>query len=333
MRHPVSTRRRFEQRDSAQGRPVTTRDTIGDARTDVLITVDVEIAHDRDLGAQDDALWRLHAAMRATRSTWFCTADAAERFAAPLRALARDGHTIGCHGLDHGAWEDYRRLDAVQARRSLVEATHRIEDAIGVRPRVFRGPRMTTSAAAQAALVELGYEADFSVCAWRWDAFAASAFDRHWLTCRPQPYRPAPDDPFARIGPGRDGELIVVPLSGVGLPLCSGTLFVMGHRATCVLAHAAARLGSNSRAPLVYLFHSYESCDVLPALDRRPRHHRLYPDNAQRRHEANLDFIRTLRDNFGMPVDAASYLPRTRTRHIHEPEPAQDLSGDPARPA
>jgi hypothetical protein len=28
-----------------------------------------------------------------------------------LRALARRGHAIGCHGLDHGAWEDYRRLD------------------------------------------------------------------------------------------------------------------------------------------------------------------------------------------------------------------------------
>ena len=133
-------------------------------------------------------------------ATWFCTAEAAERFALPLKALVKAGHSIGCHGLDHGEWEDYRLFSPEQAPRVLAEATDRIERAVGVRPRVFPGPRMTTSVATQAALRALGYEADFSVCARRFDLLAASRFNKRWVTTGAAPYQPALDDPFARWG-------------------------------------------------------------------------------------------------------------------------------------
>lgn len=300
----------------------------------LLVTVDVEIAHDRDLGAQERALWRLHEAMAHTPATWFCTADAAERFRAPLRALAAAGHTIGCHGLDHQAWEDYRRLEADAAAGALAEATRRIEAVLGTRPRVFRGPRMTTSATTQAVLRRLGYQADFSVCAWRWDATTAGAFDRRWVSCAPRPYRPALDDAFARVGPPRRGDLSVVPLMGFGLPLCSGTLFLAGGAATLALARAGAALAGAPDTPVVYLFHSYESCAVTRP-DRRPRHHRLYPADPERRHRANLRFIERLRGCFGEPMNAATYL---RKVLLHEPVRAHthgpdDLARDSPRRA
>jgi peptidoglycan/xylan/chitin deacetylase (PgdA/CDA1 family) len=137
--------------------------------TPVLLTIDVEIAYDRDRHEQTEVLWCLVTECKTLPATWFCTADAAELFSAPLRALIATGHSIGCHGYDHGDWEDYRYLSPECVLQTLSAATQRIEAALGVRPRVFRGPRMTTSAATHAALRVLGYVADFSVCAWRFD--------------------------------------------------------------------------------------------------------------------------------------------------------------------
>lgn len=275
----------------------------------LLITVDVEIAHDRDLHKQVDALWRLAAQRPIMPATWFCTADAAERFAEPLRLLAQTGHTIGCHGLDHGEWEDYRLLSREQALSTLAEATDRIERAVGVRPRVFRGPRMTTSAATQDALRTLGYVADFSVCARRFDLMAASRFNRRWVTTGAAPYRPVRDDAFKPEGPARTGELAVIPLSGWGLPLVSGSLYLLGHKLTQGLARTMTRVAWRARAPVVYLFHSYEFVDVSGPVDHRPLHHRLYPASAEARFQLNHRFLASLTTRHGLePVSADQYI-------------------------
>lgn len=282
---------------------------MSEATTPLLVTVDVEIAHDRDLQQQANALWRLALQRPAVPATWFCTADAAERFAEPLRALAQAGHTIGCHGLDHGQWEDYRQLAPQQALRTLAEATTRIEQAVGVRPRVFRGPRMTTSAATQAALRTLGYVSDFSVCARRFDLMAASRFDRRWVTTRATPYCPAPDDPFKPMGPAHHGDLAVVPLSGWGAPLVSGTLYILGQRLTERLIRAITRNAAQACAPVVYLFHSYEFVDITGPVDHRPIHHRFYPTSAEARYQLNQRFLASLKSRHGLePVSADQYL-------------------------
>lgn len=283
----------------------------------LLATVDVEIASDRELSAQIDALWRLEEDLRHCPVTWFCTADAAELFANPLRALVRGGHDLGCHGLDHGAWEDYRTMPAERAAQSLHEATVRIESAIGVRPTCFRGPRMTTSVAAQQALRSLGYRADFSVCARRLDFPAASCFSWRWIRVGASPYRPSLSDPFRTADQPDGNDIVVVPLSGFGLPLCSGTLYVLGETAALALAIAARRA---QNAPLVYLFHSYEFAPLGSAVDRRPWHQRLYPRQAEKCYQLNRRFLDSLRHRMQLaPVTAREFL---REATYAQPAPA-----------
>ena len=275
----------------------------------LLITVDVEIAGDRLLCEQTDALWRLGAELSECPATWFCTARAAEQFAQPLRALVADGHEIGCHGLDHGNWKDYRVLSSSTALRTLREATDRIGAAVGVRPRTFRGPRMTTSAKTQDVLRQLGYLADFSVSARRFDFMTASCYEQRWSRTVGTPYRPSASDPFSSVGPARDGELVVVPLSGLGLPLCSGTLYLCGDQLARRIAKTLHRAAVAKRDPLVYLFHSYEFAAMRRGVDHRPMHHRLYPRSPAARYERNHRFLHYLRMSLPTrPLCAASYL-------------------------
>jgi hypothetical protein len=279
------------------------------AAPSLLVTIDVEIAHDRDLNEQADVIWRLSSELTSFPSTWFCTADAAERFAEPLRALVQAGHTIGCHGRDHGIQEDYRRLSPSCALQTLGEATHRIETALGVRPRVFRGPRMTTSAATHYALRVLGYLADFSVCAWRFDFLAASRFNLRWLAMGSTPYCPASEDPFLSVGRPAAGKLAVVPLSGFGVPLVSGAVYLLGEKLMLFMTQAMSRISSRADAPIVYLFHSYEFVDIAGSIDHRPTHQRLYPGLAVDRYMINLRFLKKLRLNLGLdPISADNYL-------------------------
>jgi hypothetical protein len=286
-------------------------------RAPLLVTVDVEIAHDRDIARQRAVLDRL-ARESALPATWFCTATAAEAFAPPLRALARRGHAIGCHGLDHGTWEDYRRLDRRAAHAALRTATDRIERALGVRPRLFRGPRMTTSATAQDILVELGYLADFSVSAHRFDPFAASAYQLQWLRVPPTPYRPLVADPFR---PG-DRPFVVVPLSGCGAPFVSGVLYIAGQQVMRRFGRFLAAHMARIDAPLVYLFHSYEFTG-LAAADHRPWHHRLYRRDPEVRYRLNAALLQWLVGDLGLEASTATqYLSARGARHGHEAEAA-----------
>lgn len=286
----------------------------------LLVTVDVEIAHDRDVALQGAMLERLAADWPGPTATWFCTATAAETFAAPLRALVRQGHTIGCHGLDHGAWEDYRHLDRETAGRALRSATGRIERALGVRPLVFRGPRMTTSAVTQDMLVELGYRADFSVSAHRFDPFAASAYQRQWLRMPPTPYNASTVDPFQ---PGHR-PLVVVPLSGHGAPFVSGMLYIVGQQAMRVFARSLAERAARAEAPLVYLFHSYEFTGLAVG-DFRPWHHRLYRSDPEQRYRLNAELLQWLVGDLGLEaVSATQYLSARGVRYGHDAGPSGD---------
>jgi hypothetical protein len=292
----------------------------------LLVTVDVEIAHDRDVALQRAVLERLAIEWAGLPATWFCTATAAEAFSAPLRALARRGHAIGCHGLDHGAWEDYRRLDRQTAGATLRTATDRIERALGVRPVLFRGPRMTTSAATQDILVGLGYLADFSVSARRFDPFAASAYQFEWLRVPPSPYRPSAADPFR---PGHR-PLVVVPLSGHGAPFVSGMLYIVGQRAMRRFGRSLAARAARAEAPLVYLFHSYEFTGLATA-DHRPWHHRLYRRDPEERYRLNAALLRWLVGDLGLEASSATqYLSARGTRYGYDAGPTGDTVHHPA---
>jgi hypothetical protein len=272
----------------------------------LLVTVDVEIAHDRPLRQQREALDDLRAVLAKVPTTWFTTADAAEAFAHPLRGLLEEGHEVGCHGLNHHDQEDYRRLPLPRVRNLLTEATIRIEAALGVRPQVFRGPRMTTSAATHAILRDLNYRADFSVCSRRFDPWASSRYSWRWLGVGARPYAPLAADAFRTDPTAGPDSLLVVPLSGIILPFISGVLFLIGPTWTQRFADLLTSRARRRYAPLVYLFHSYEFVDVSADDDFRPWHHRLYLGPAEARWRANQVLLAHLSEDLRLQAMTAS---------------------------
>lgn len=278
----------------------------------LLVTADIEIAHDRDLDAQRDALRITRRQLAGAPATLFVTADAAEAFAPELRALTEDGHEIACHGRDHGPLEDYRHLSMPDALQILSEATDRIARALGVRPRLFRGPGFTTSAATHAALARLDYVADFSVCAHRVDAFASRGFVWEWPRTGPTPYRAAGTDPYSALAAQAshdDAGLWVVPLSGAGAPFISALPYMIGVAASARFASALAAMARHRDAPLVYLFHSYEYAALLPGRDNRPVHQRLYCADPAQRATRNAGLLRKLCDTPQMqPMTGSTFI-------------------------
>lgn len=257
----------------------------------VLVTCDVEIAPDHDRPQQHAALEFLARVHPPASLTLFVTATAAEAFAGELRALAGRGHALGCHGLDHSPAEDYSRLTEAACAARIGAATERIAAALGRRPVVFRGPRMTTSAAAQAALRRLGYVADFSVCPMRLDFGVSPGARWESLGSPRRVYRPAVDNPF-REG---NADLMVVPLSGFGLPLVSGTRWLLGAGLFRTLFRWVAREAHRNGGPLVSLFHSYEFADLLPGRHPGlPWHQRWYLADRCRRRRWYEDWIADL---------------------------------------
>lgn len=252
----------------------------------LLITVDVEIAPDHHLDEQEQVLDRLCTDLDGLPVTWFCTAVAAEKFSAPLQRLVQAGHEIGCHGLDHSPTDDYRYMTYNQANQAISEATYRISDAVGQRPRCFRGPRMTTSSSTQSALITQGYQADFSVCAQRIDWLACGGADLLWLFTPRGAYHPAEKSPFYR---GKR-PLWVVNLSSLGVPFLSGTLFLTGLRLMQAFFRVLLAEARYTGRPIVYLFHSYEFADLIhPGF--QPLHQRAYEGDRARRYQMNLALL------------------------------------------
>lgn len=252
----------------------------------LLVTVDVEIALDHHLDEQEQVLDRLRRDLPEVPVTWFCTAVAAEKFSAPLQRLVQAGHEIACHGLDHSPEDDYRQMTYAQANQRIGEATDRIFNAIGHRPRSFRGPRMTTSSPTQSALITQGYQADFSVCAQRMDLLTCGGAQLSWLLTPRKPYHPAQNNPFHQ----GDMPIWVVNLSSLGVPFLSGTLFLAGLRLMKAFFRVLLAEARSTGRPIVYLFHSYEFTHLIhPGF--QPLHQRAYERDRVRRYQMNLALL------------------------------------------
>ncbi len=253
------------------------------------MTMDLEIAPDHDLAAQREVLDTLRddLARLGLPITVFTTAVAAEDFAEPLRRWPDAGHEIGSHGVHHGPSEDYCRLPAPAVEALVSDATRRITTITGTAPRVFRGPRMTTSAATQDALVRHGYVADLSICPQRLDMWSCAGATPMGLRAPRRPYQPSVRDPNRRGG----RPLTVVPLSGAGVPFVSGSLFLFGRAAARALFTAACAEARLTGAPIVFLFHSYEQTPYAGGR-RRPPHQRLYRGGPAARRHRLLELFR-----------------------------------------
>jgi hypothetical protein len=131
---------------------------------------------------------------------------------ASLRAAARGGHEIGNHTRSHDYTLSRRTADEIAA--DVSGGADDIEAACGVRPRGFRAPGYTFTAAMYAALVAQGYAYGSSVfpAAPYYLAKAAvmgalaikgtpsrSVLDRPRVLAAPVlPYRPDPAEPYRR---------------------------------------------------------------------------------------------------------------------------------------
>ena len=77
------------------------------------------------------------------RATFFVLGAKARRHPDVLREIHAAGHTIGVHGDEHDRLHSFRMPWRVH--RDLVRAARAVEDATGVRPRLFRPPLGHTS--------------------------------------------------------------------------------------------------------------------------------------------------------------------------------------------
>jgi hypothetical protein len=218
--------------------------------------MDLEIAPDHDLAEQKNVLHRLRAdlATLGLPITVFCTAEAAGAFDREIGILKTAGHEIACHGVSHGAASNFGKLSLHECRDAIAESTACLREASGIQPRCFRGPGMTTSSITQRVLVEHGYEADFSVCSQRFDVLNSKGGCAGWLTSPRRPYHPREDSPFRK----GDMPLLVVPLSCLGAPFLSGSLFLCGAGFMKAFFELLVDEARRIRKPIVYLFHSYE---------------------------------------------------------------------------
>ena len=278
----------------------------------LIVTLDLEFAPDHEASAQREVLERLHLDLERLRLpvTIFTTADAARVFRLPLAKLRDAGHEIGCHGRHHRfPGDDFSRMSEAEAALALQQAGDGIQRALDVRPRCFRGPWWTTSAATQSALIALGYRADFSVCPQRLDFFRTRGGTARWLTAPRGAYHPAPHSPFRR----GSSPLLEVPLSCLGVPFIAGIAHLAGLGAGLALLRALQIEARLTGRPIVYLFHSYELCPRASAIaDRRPWLQRLYATDPEQRYQRNLALLEAMRAAQGVePLTGSAFVARS----------------------
>ncbi|RME41109.1 MAG: hypothetical protein D6796_16275 [Caldilineae bacterium] len=208
-------------------------------------------------------------------ATFFFTASAADVYRGDFNALAAQGHEIGCHGLTHGSEEDYDRMPEAMQRDYLTRATDHLQNLTGTPMRVFRSPRVKTSAITLRLLAELGYLSDSSVCSQRADVVSSNLVNIGWLLAPRRPYRPHPDNPFRR----GDVPLWEVPVSAAILPFISSTMGVLGFPAMKFLFNLLYAESKVTGKPIVYLMHPTEFLSRADAGSRKrwkqalnPRH-------------------------------------------------------------
>lgn len=281
-------------------------------RVPLLVTTDLEVAHDHSLEQQRMVVAELATWLRplSLPLTVFATGDAAQAFGPQLRELLQAGHEVGNHGLTHQMSEDWRYVSESEALRLLRDTSALISSATGFEPKVFRGPRWETSAATQAALQKLGYRADFSVCPQRADLLTCRGAHPGWLTAPRIPYRPSQTSPFRRGA----RPLWVVPLSGLGLPFISGIFYLLGLDAMKQLFHGILAEARRTGAPIVYMFHTYEWTEPNgqhPKGDasRQPWYHRLYLRDRARRRSLHLQLFQYMTSFSEVwPTTASAFL-------------------------
>jgi len=222
----------------------------------VLITWDV----DPDLWLPTERRqWAFNMAMDICHhykipATFFITAQTAHVYHTYYEKLAQQKHEIGCHGWTHGTEENYDHMSFEQQQLYLKIATTYLQSQVGHPIRVFRSPRVKTSAITQQLLSDLGYLADSSVCSQRFDLISSNLINIGWLFAPRQPYHPAVSTPY------QSGNLPIwqIPVSATLLPFISSLMQVTGLNLMKLFFRQLYWEAKQTGKPIVYLAHPSE---------------------------------------------------------------------------
>ncbi len=222
----------------------------------VLITADIDPTPEMAMDEQNRGLAFTEQLLErfGIQATFFVVARIAEKFHASFARWIRMGHEIGCHGLTHHISEEYSVLPEPLQRENLTAATGILRSLTQSPVTSFRGPRVRTSHATQGVLEELGYTADVSVCSQRLDFISSNRINVKWITAPRLPYHPDVSDAFRR----GERKLTVVPISALGAPFISGTLYTFGVTFMKLLFRIFYLESRRNGKPIVYLFHPQE---------------------------------------------------------------------------
>jgi polysaccharide deacetylase family protein (PEP-CTERM system associated) len=114
-----------------------------------------------------------------THATFFVVGSVAEQHPGLVREIVRAGHEIGCHSYAH---QLVYNLTPDQFRMDTLKAMNAIEDACGVRPRMYRAPSYSITRRsfwALEILAELGFTHDSSIYPISHDRYGIPGFGRH----------------------------------------------------------------------------------------------------------------------------------------------------------
>ncbi|MBD3349285.1 MAG: DUF3473 domain-containing protein [Candidatus Eisenbacteria bacterium] len=180
---------------------------------------------------------------RSTKATFFVLGPVAKEQSALIRALASDGHEIGCHGWSHDLLYS---MTPERFRRETEDAKKAIEDVSGTRVSAYRAAYFSITERSLWAfdvLAELGFECDSSVFPVRNWRYGIPDFDT------------APGPVYTPSGSVFEFPLSVVDYPGRRLPATGGAYFRIYPYALTRLH--LRRLEKEGR-PVVFYIHPWE---------------------------------------------------------------------------
>lgn len=192
-------------------------------------------------------------ARHGVKGTFFILGWCAERHPAMVRRIADAGHEIACHSYWHRLVYE---LSPAEFREDTERACRVIEDACGVRPRMYRAPSYSVTRESMWALdvlADLGFTADSSIYPIEHDRYGIPGFSRTPVVMETES-GPMLEVPIAtvRLNGGK-----ITPIGG------GGYVRLLPYRYT---AAGLRRLNRNEGEPGCMYFHPWEVDPEQPKL-------------------------------------------------------------------
>ena len=194
--------------------------------------------------SQTDQVLEILDRMR-TRATFFIVGSVAEQHPKMVQRIAIAGHEIGCHSHAHRL---VYALTPDEFRADTLRSIRAIEDACGIRPRIYRAPSYSITSRslwALEVLAECGFTHDSSVYPIHHDRYGIPGFDRHAhiVNTAAGPIHEIP------VGTVRLSVKTVAPVGG------GGYLRLLPYRYT---AAGIRRVNQSEMQPVCVYFHPWE---------------------------------------------------------------------------